>query len=71
MKHIRISPVSLLRHRANDASRAGTVALRGRAPPLNLDLPPAPSPNRFGLNYRMGLNAPVSFKNFGGLSGVK
>ena len=34
--------------------------------PLNLDLPPAPSLNRIGLAYRMGFNAPVSFKNLGG-----
>ena len=29
---------------------------------LKLDLPPAPSPDRIGLSYRMGFNAPVSFK---------
>jgi hypothetical protein len=33
---------------------------------LKLDLPKAESANRFGLNYRMGFNAPVSFKNLGG-----
>jgi hypothetical protein len=33
---------------------------------VNLDLPPAPSPNRIGLSYRMGFNAPVSFKHLGG-----
>jgi hypothetical protein len=33
---------------------------------LKLDLPPAPSPNRIGLSYRMGFNAPVSFKHLGG-----
>lgn len=35
-------------------------------PSVNLDLPPAPSANRIGLSYRMGFNAPVSFKNLGG-----
>jgi hypothetical protein len=34
--------------------------------PLKLDLPQSQSPNRFGLSYRMGFNAPVSFKNLGG-----
>ena len=31
--------------------------------PLKLEVPQAPSPNRFGLSYRMGFNAPVSFKH--------
>ena len=35
-------------------------------PSINLDPPPAPTPNRFGLSYRMGFNAPVSFKHLGG-----
>lgn len=30
---------------------------------LNLDPPAAPSPNRFSLSYRMGFNAPVSFRD--------
>jgi len=34
--------------------------------PLNLDPPPLQSPNRFGLSYRMGFNAPVSFSKLGG-----
>ena len=29
--------------------------------PLKLEVPQAPSPNRFGLSYQMGFNAPVSF----------
>jgi hypothetical protein len=36
------------------------------APALNLDPQPAPSLNRFSLNYRMGFNAPLSFKHLGG-----
>jgi hypothetical protein len=31
-----------------------------------LDGPPADSPNRFGLSYRMGFNVNVQFKNLGG-----
>jgi hypothetical protein len=34
--------------------------------PLKLELPQAQSPNRFGLSYRMGFNAPVSFSKLGG-----
>jgi hypothetical protein len=34
--------------------------------PLKLEVPQVKSPNRFGLHYRMGFNAPVSFKNLGG-----
>jgi hypothetical protein len=30
--------------------------------------PDAESPNRFGLNYRMGFNTPVNFKNLGGFT---
>jgi hypothetical protein len=37
---------------------------------LKLDLPRAPSRNRFGLSYSMGFNAPVSFKNLGGYSAL-
>ena len=37
--------------------------------PLNLELPQPESPNRFGLNYRMGFNAPVSFTHLWRLSG--
>lgn len=33
---------------------------------IKLDIPPAPSPNRIGLSYRMGFNAPVSFSHLGG-----
>ena len=33
---------------------------------INLDPPPAATPNRFALSYRMGFNAPVSFKHLGG-----
>ena len=34
--------------------------------PLTLEAPQPPSRNRFGLSYRMGLNAPLSFKHLGG-----
>jgi len=33
---------------------------------LNLDSSPAPSPNHFGLSYRLGFNVPVSFAHLGG-----
>jgi hypothetical protein len=33
---------------------------------IKLEPAEQPSPNRFGLAYRMGLNTPVSFKNLGG-----
>jgi len=35
-------------------------------PSLNLDPPQSQLPNRFGLSYRMGFNAPVSFSKLGG-----
>jgi hypothetical protein len=38
--------------------------------PLKLDPPQTQSPNRFGLSYRMGFNAPVSFKNLGGFQAL-
>jgi hypothetical protein len=34
-------------------------------PSLNLDAPRSPSPHRFGLGYRVGLNVPLSFKGLG------
>ncbi len=38
-------------------------ALTNTTAPLNLDPPPALLRNRLGLSYRMGFNAPVTFKN--------
>ena len=35
-------------------------------PPLSIEVPQPRSPNRFGLSYRMGFNAPLSFKHLGG-----
>ena len=42
-----------------------TCAAWAQTGPLDT-VAPAQSPNRFGLNYRMGFNASVKFKNLGG-----
>lgn len=48
-------------------SMAALVASAAWAQNSSLDaVGPADSPNRFGLNYRMGFNASVKFKNLGG-----
>ena len=65
MKHIPpiclVFPVALLATLPSLAQSPPADAASGLN--LSLDSPAAPSPNRFGLSYRMGFDAPVSFKN--------